>query len=194
MFKHVMKKINPCLLSQRTVIMFRAVLLALFCGGIFSSNAYASVLIEVDDFQAQLDAGAIVIDIRSPAEVSEYGAITGSRAIPFFDENGYSDGAAWFANLRQQVQPEQALILVDQTGNSVLPICNILKRKEGYQQVSALRGGFPIWQKQQAALQAAQQLEMEQANSADSEQALTNPAESILEGDALNSDTITKSE
>jgi len=190
MFKHVMQKINPCLLSQRTVIMFRAVLLALFFGGIFSSSAYASVLIEVDDFQAQLDAGAIVIDIRSPAEVSEYGAITGSRAIPFFDENGYSDGAAWFANLRQQVQPEQALILVDQTGNSVLPICNILKRKEGYQQVSALRGGFPTWQKQQAA----QQPEIEQANPADSEQALTNPAELILEGDALNNNTMTKPE
>lgn len=194
MFKHVMKKINPCLLSQRSVIVCRALLLALFLGGIFGSSAYASVLIGVDDFQAQIDSGAIVIDIRSPTEVSEYGAVTGSRAIPFFDENGYSDGAAWFANLRQQVQPEQALILLDQTGNSVLPICNMLKRKEGYQQVSALRGGFPTWQKQQDALQAAQQAEMEQADSAASEQGLTNPVEPIPESDVLNANTIAKPE
>ncbi|HHC75196.1 MAG TPA: hypothetical protein ENK78_08990 [Thiothrix sp.] len=170
MFKQVMKTTHPYSLSQRIsnriVSTFRAALLPLYLGGgigllslfisVFSSTAYAGVLIDVNDFQTQVDAGAIVIDIRSPIEVAEHGAITESRAIPFFDENGYSDGKVWFEQLRQQVQPEQALILVDQTGSSVLPICNMLKRKEGYEQVSALQGGFPTWQKQQEALQTTQ--------------------------------------
>ncbi|MGV6810254.1 MAG: rhodanese-like domain-containing protein [bacterium] len=163
MFKQVMKTINPYSLFRRmfnrTSGTFRAALLPLYLGGVLSAlsnTTYASVLIGGNDFQAQVDAGAIIIDIRSPIEVSEHGAITGSRSLPFFDENGYSDGKAWFEQLRQQVQPEQALILVDQTGNSVLPICNILQRKEGYQQVNALQGGFPTWQKQQDVLQAAQ--------------------------------------
>lgn len=193
MFKHVMKKINPYSLFRRmfngTFSALRVALLPLYFGGmisVLSSTAYAGVLIGVNDFQAQVDAGAIVIDIRSPIEVSEHGVIAGSRAIPFFDENGYSDGKVWFEQLRQQVQPEQALILVDQTGNSALPICNMLKRKEGYQQVSALQGGFPTWQKQQEALQAAQQAD-QQATQTTTEQA--DPTNPTSEAAPLNTNT-----
>jgi rhodanese-related sulfurtransferase len=112
----------------------------------------------VNDLDAVLNSGGVIIDIRSPAEVDKTGMIQGSHPLPFFDDQGYSDGANWLATLKQKVDEGQAVVLVSSQGDDSLPLCNMLKNEQGFSQVLFLDGGINAWQQAGNVLQNTPQV------------------------------------
>lgn len=123
---------------------------------LFTSVVQADRLI-VSDLDNVMNSGGVLIDIRSVAEVDKTGIIPGSHALPFFDDQGYSDGANWLVALKEKVGEGQPVVLVSQQGDHSLPLCNMLKNEEGFSQVLFLDGGIDAWQQAGNALQLKNQ-------------------------------------
>jgi rhodanese-related sulfurtransferase len=116
----------------------------------------------VGDLDNVMNLGGLLIDIRSPAEAGQHGIIPGSHALPFFDDQGYSDGANWLAALKDKVEAGQPVVLVSQQGDHSVPLCNMLKNEEGFGQVLFLDGGINAWQQAGNEVQLNQNVAAEQ--------------------------------
>jgi len=117
-----------------------------------AANANEDTGVPIENLDVLRESGAILVDIRSPAEITKTGIIQGSEALPFFDDQGYTNGAAWLAAFSEKVKPEQVVILIGQSGNFPLSVCNMLKNQEGYLHAKLLKGGVDAWLKEGRAL------------------------------------------
>ncbi|GAW86727.1 conserved hypothetical protein [Bathymodiolus platifrons methanotrophic gill symbiont] len=119
---------------------------------IFSSKTLiAAELINLttNEVNNKLTQDALVIDIRTPAEWQRTGIIPGSHPVKFFDKNGKFDADKWLATVKQlQSSPDQAIILVCQSGRRSGRVGHYLTDKLDMSNVSHLQNGISSWIKE----------------------------------------------
>ncbi len=87
--------------------------------------------------------GAVIVDIRTPAEWEQTGVIPGTTKIMFFDENGAYDIDRFMSELKKVVKSKnQPIILVCRTANRTKTVGNFLSNDMGYKNVKELSGGI----------------------------------------------------
>lgn len=118
------------------------------------ANANNDVDVPIEELEMLQAQGAILIDIRTLAEIAKTGVIQGSDVLPFFNDQGYSDGIAWLAAFSEKASPEQTVVLIGQSSYFSLSVCNMLKYQEGYPNARLLKGGINAWLEQGKALTA----------------------------------------
>lgn len=140
-------QLNKLLLWQVLFVSFLSL-----CFWSFAANANDETGVSTESLDALRENGAILVDIRSPAEIAKTGIIQGSEVMPFFDDQGYTNGIAWLAAFSEKVNPEQVVVLIGQSGNFPLSVCNMLKQQEGYLHTKLLKGGVNAWLEEGRAL------------------------------------------
>jgi len=90
--------------------------------------------------------GAVLIDIRTPAEWDETGVIPGSTKIMFFDENGNYDIEKFMNKFTKVVKDtNQSFVLICRSANRTKVVGNFLDKDMGYKNTNDFEGGISRW-------------------------------------------------
>jgi len=110
--------------------------------------AHAGDLVGVtpDELQTMQAQGALVVDVRTPAEWKTTGLIPGSKGLTYFDSTGGYDKDGWLKELKSSVTaPDQPVILVCRSGNRSATVGKMLLTEAGYGKVYHLEKGIRGW-------------------------------------------------
>lgn len=123
----------------------RAALVAL----IFLGQAGGSMaeVVQVDNaaLARMVDEGAVVVDIRTPAEWRATGVVEGSHLLTFFDAQGNHDAPAWLAALEKIAPDGQPVALICASGGRTAAISRFLDQQVGRPGVHNVTGGINAW-------------------------------------------------
>ncbi|MDC9728600.1 MAG: rhodanese-like domain-containing protein [Methyloprofundus sp.] len=98
------------------------------------------------DMQEKINAGALVIDIRTKQEWQQTGIIPGSHPLNFFDKNGNSDPEKWVNTLQSlKSSPDQEVILVCHSGNRSGRVGTYLSSQLNMSHIAHLSTGISSW-------------------------------------------------
>jgi len=102
------------------------------------------------DIQNKTIKDALVIDIRTPPEWQKTGMIPNSQPLTFFDKKGKYDTKKWLAEVKKlRTSPDQAIILVCQSGNRSGKVGHLLAEKLNMPHIYHLSSGMSSWVKEQ---------------------------------------------
>jgi rhodanese-related sulfurtransferase len=116
----------------------KKIILAIFALLSFVSADMKNIVVN----KALLSKPMKIIDIRTPAEWSKTGIISGAYTIMFFDEKGNMKTDAFEAKLRKIVKKNEPFALVCQTGTRTALAAQFLSEERGYENVTNLQGGM----------------------------------------------------
>lgn len=127
------------------MIKIRFLMVILLCLGALKTNAVTQNMNPEQLLAAQQD-GAVVIDIRTPAEWANTGTIVGAKRIMFFDQNRQPQIDAFMQSLEKIVQDNnQPVVLVCRSGNRSGVALRFLQKNKGYKNVAHLARGMNQW-------------------------------------------------
>ncbi len=113
--------------------------------GIVSSEV---VGLDPDGLDKMTSQGAVVIDIRTPAEWENTGVIPASQPLMFYDEDGNSDSEKWLKQLTKlKNNPDQPVVLVCHSGGRSSKVGEFLDKQIGMKNIHHLEGGISGWKK-----------------------------------------------
>jgi rhodanese-related sulfurtransferase len=99
-----------------------------------------------DELQAMSEQGALVVDVRTPAEWNGTGLIPGSVGLTYFDANGAYDHAAWLKSLQPLLRSaSQPVVLVCRSGHRSAMVGKMLAVEPGFVKVYHLEKGIRGW-------------------------------------------------
>lgn len=104
-------------------------------------------IIQVDTptLEQMMADGAVIVDVRTPAEWQLTGVLPGSHLKTFFDAQGGYDAEAWLAGL-DEVAPDGApVVLLCASGGRTMSIAHFLTEQLGRDGVHNVTGGINAW-------------------------------------------------
>jgi len=113
-------------------------------------NAAELTNLSPKDIQNKTTKNALIIDIRTPSEWQKTGLIPNSQPLTFFDKNGNYNTKKWLSEVKKlQSSPNQAIILVCQSGNRSGRVGHFLAEKLNMPHIYHLSTGISSWVKEQ---------------------------------------------
>jgi len=130
------------------------ILLALLISPIINAAELSNL--SPKDIQSKTTKNALIIDIRTPQEWQKTGIIPNSQPLTFFDKNGNYDTKKWLTHVKKlQSSPNQAIILVCQSGNRSGRVGHLLAEKLNMPNIYHLSTGMSSWVKKQLPTEKA---------------------------------------
>ncbi len=106
--------------------------------------------------QKKMTKDALIIDIRTPQEWQKTGVIPHSQLLTFFDKNGKYDTKKWLTEVKKlQSSPDQAIILVCQSGNRSGKVGHFLAKRLNMPHIYHLSTGISSWLKEKLPTERA---------------------------------------
>jgi rhodanese-related sulfurtransferase len=131
---------------RRSPSLFRPALLvlalALWLAGCSGNPGTAGGAIDVGQALERQQAGAVLLDVRTPGEYRQ-GHAVGAHLIPWMDERGRLN-PDFFAQVAQLARPDQEVLVICQTGNRSAQAARALQQR-GYGSAVNVFGGSIAW-------------------------------------------------
>ena len=104
--------------------------------------------IEVSKISKLILEEAVIIDIRRKEEWEQTGIISGSMLSTFFEKDGTSNIKSFLSELREQVLPDQTILLICRTGRRTKIATEFIISNTEFKKVFSVRGGITEWKSQ----------------------------------------------
>jgi len=110
--------------------------------------------LNTSEVKEKINAGALVVDIRTTQEWQQTGIIPGSHPLSFFDKNGKSDPEKWVNTLQSlKTSKNQEVILVCRSGNRSGRVGTYLSNQLNMPHISHLSTGMSSWLREKRSTQ-----------------------------------------
>ena len=122
-----------------------AALAALVILGQAGSSMADVIQVDNADLARMADEGAVIVDVRTPAEWQATGVVEGSHLLTFFDAQGNHDAHAWLAALEQIAPGDTPVVLICASGGRTAAISSFLDQQVGRSGVHNVTRGIMSW-------------------------------------------------
>lgn len=110
--------------------------------------------LNTSEVKEKINAGALVIDIRTAQEWQQTGLIPSSHPLNFFDKNGKSDPDKWISTLQSlKTSEDQEVILVCHSGSRSGRVGTYLSSRLNMSHISHLSTGISSWLREKRSTQ-----------------------------------------